>query len=332
MKPNSTTQTNAVQNKTALSALEPRGTRIVLHNLLRWQLAAAYIPLESRSNSSQLSGTQRSTLRGRGIDFDEVRLYQAGDDVRSVDWRVTARTGKMHTKIFHEEKERPVLLVIDLRSGMYFGSRRCFKSVLAANAAALLAWAAVASGDRIGALLISDNGVMDIKPQRSRHTLLQLFRQIIALDEQHASNTPSSVSTPWQQAMQQLRVLVRPGTCVIMLSDFHDWNTQCQQALHPVVRHSQCFAIHIHDILEKQLPAIGLVNLRSGNQTIALDTQDTQRLAHYQQQRQHHYQTVAAAMRTLKIPLLALQTDAGIFSSLRQFFTAGKQAGATDER
>ena len=91
-------------------------------------------------------------------------------------------------------------------------------------------------------------------------------------------------------------------------------------------------SIHIHDILEKQLPAIGLVNLRSGNQTIALDTQDTQRLAHYQQQRQHHYQTVAAAMRTLKIPLLALQTDAGIFSSLRQFFTAGKQAGATDER
>ncbi len=306
-----------------MNTLEPKGTQIHVRDLLRWRLAAPFIPLENRSNSSQLTGNRRSTLRGRGIDFDEVRLYQAGDDVRTVDWRVTARTGKMHTKVFHEEKERPVLLVLDLRSSMYFGSRRCFKSVLAANTAALLAWAAIASGDRIGALLISDNGITDIKPQRSRHTLLQIFRHIIALDKQHADKTTLAVSsTHWQQAMQQLRALVRPGSCIIMLSDFHDWNTECQQTLHSVVRHCQCFAIHIHDSLEKQLPAIGLVSFRSGQQKIALDTLDTKLLAHYQQTRQQHYQAVDAAMRALKIPLLSLQTNEAIFSTVRQFFSS----------
>jgi len=328
MKTDASTHSQTPQNKTALSALEPHGTRIVLRDLLRWQLAAPFIPLENHSNSSQLAGSRKSALRGRGIDFDEVRLYQAGDDMRTVDWRVTARTGKMHTKVFHEEKERPVLLVLDLRSGMHFGSKRCFKSVVAANAAALLAWAAIASGDRIGALLISDHGITDIKPQRSRHTLLQLFRQMIALDKQHENSAAPATTVNWQQAMQQLRALVRPGACVIMLSDFHDWNTECQQALHTVVRHGQCFAIHIHDALEKQLPAIGFVNLRSGNQKIALDTLDKKLLLHYQQQRQQHYQAVATAMRSLKIPLLAIQTDEAIFSALRQFFSTRKTVEA----
>ena len=317
----------------SINTLEPHGTRIQLRDLLRWRLAAPFIPLENRSNSSQLTGNRRSTLRGRGIDFDEVRLYQAGDDVRTIDWRVTARTGKMHTKVFHEEKERPVLLVLDLRSTMYFGSRRCFKSVLAANAAALLAWTALDSGDRIGALLVSDKGIIDIKPQRSRHTLLQLFQQIISIDQQHTQHAPTTETTiHWQKAMQQLRALVRPGSCIVMLSDFHDWNTECQQTLHAVVRHCQCFAIHIHDVLEKQLPAIGLVNVHAGQKKIALDTLDEKMLTHYQQTRAAHYQAVSLSMRALKIPLLALQTHEEVFASIRKFFSSRNALSASNEQ
>ncbi len=312
----------SAHNNTSLSALEPRGARIQLRDLLRWRLAAQFIPLENRNNSSQLTGNRRSTLRGRGIDFDEVRIYQPGDDVRTIDWRVTARTGKMHTKIFHEEKERPVILVIDLRSTMFFGSRRCFKSVLAANAAALLAWAALAAGDRIGALLVTDSGIIDIKPRRSRHTLLQIFRQMLALDEQHASNTfAADTTTHWQHAMHQLRSMTRPGSCIIMLSDFHDWNTECQQALHPVVRHSQCFSICVQDALEQQLPVIGLVSVRAGQKKTTIDTLNEKILSRYQQATQRQQQAVKVAMRTLKVPLLALQTDTAIFSHLRSFFS-----------
>ncbi len=322
MKAENTAHIQNTHSSTALRVLEPRGAHIQLHDLLRWRLVAPLIPLENRNNSSQLTGNRRSTLRGRGIDFDEVRIYQPGDDVRTIDWRVTARTGKMHTKIFHEEKERPVILVIDLRSTMFFGSRRCFKSVVAANATALLAWTALAAGDRIGALLITDSGIIDIKPRRNRHTLLQIFRQIMTLDEQQANNTnPTESTTLWQHAMHQLRTMTRPGSCIIMLSDFHDWNKECQQALHPVVRHSQCFSIQIQDLLEKKLPIIGLVSLRAGLKKTTIDTFNEKLLARYQQTTQQQNQTIKEAMRALKIPLLALQTDAAIFSHLRQFFS-----------
>jgi uncharacterized protein (DUF58 family) len=321
-----------MSNNTALDTLEPRGTHTQLRDLLRWQLAAAYIPLENRRNSSQLVGSRRSTLRGRGIDFDEVRLYQTGDDVRAIDWRVTARTGKAHTKIFHEEKERPVIVVVDLRSTMYFGSRRCFKSVLAAHAAALLAWATLQAGDRIGAVLISDSGIIDIKPKRSRHTLLQIFQKIIEIDRQLTSQLSTNIQAPhWQNAMQQLRTVVRPGSCVVMLSDFHDWNTECEKALHPVVRHSQCFALSVDDNLEKQLPAIGLVSLRMGLRKAIVDTQNTKLLERFQQQQTTQREAFARTMQSLRVPTLALNTHQPLFTALQLFF-AGKYQNLRHEQ
>ena len=318
-------------HSSTLATLEPRGAKIVLGDLLRWRLAAPHIPLENRRNSSQLAGGRRSTLRGRDIDFDEVRLYQAGDDVRAIDWRVTARTGKPHTKIFREEKERPVLLVIDLRSEMFFGSRRCFKSVLVAHTAALLAWATLEAGDRIGAMLVSDDGIIDIKPRRSRHTVLQIFRQIISISHRQAmlnqgkglSFDPPSL----QDAMQQLSVISRPGSCSILLSDFHDWNEDCGRALHSVVRQSQCFAMQFTDALEQKMPALGLVRLRNGLRTATIDTQDSKMLARFQQQNRQHQENLEKALRTLKIPHVSLQTAELLFPALRQFFTYGAAHG-----
>lgn len=314
-----------------LGTLEPHGANIVLGDLLRWRLAARHVPLENRRNSSQLAGGRRSTLRGRGIDFDEVRLYQAGDDIRAIDWRVTARTGKPHTKIFREEKERPVMLVIDLRSAMFFGSRRCFKSVLVAHAAALLAWVTLEAGDRIGAMLISDDGIVDIKPRRSRHTVLQLFRQILSISQRQAllskGDAPRLDSPSFQDAMQQLRAITRPGSCTILLSDFHDWNDDCAKALHPVVRHSQCFAVQSTDALEQKMPALGLVRLRNGLRTATIDTQDQRMLQRFQQERAQQHQQLHSALRTLKIPLLSLQTNEQLFPALRQFFSRGAMHG-----
>ena len=321
----------SINHNNTLATLEPHGANIVLGDLLRWRLAAQHIPLENRRNSSQLAGGRRSTLRGRGIDFDEVRLYQAGDDVRAIDWRVTARTGKPHTKVFREEKERPVILVIDLRSAMFFGSRRCFKSVLVAHTAALLAWATLEAGDRIGAMLISDDGIVDIKPRRSRHTVLQLFRQILAINQRYKSinksRTASAGAPSLHDAMQQLRAITKPGSCTILLSDFHDWNDDCARALYPVVRHSQCFAVQSTDALEQKMPTLGLVRLRSGLRTATIDTQDQKMLARFQQQRQQQQQQLHDALRTLKIPQLSLRTNELLFPALRQFFLHGAAHG-----
>ncbi|HSB97975.1 MAG TPA: DUF58 domain-containing protein, partial [Spongiibacteraceae bacterium] len=140
-------------------ALEPlHGAYCDLAELTAARLAADGLGLQSLKRAhSPLFGELRANLRGRGLEFEEVRSYQAGDDVRNIDWRVTARTGRPFTKLFREERERPSLLVIDQRQPMFFGSRTCFKAKLAAYYGALLAWAALQQGDRIGGLIIGNN-------------------------------------------------------------------------------------------------------------------------------------------------------------------------------
>ena len=140
--------------------LNPRGAYTELAALLRCRFSAQDLKLFAHQPArSILSGGERTRCRGRGMDFEEVRLYQPGDDIRSIDWRVTARTQVAHTKIFREERERPVFMLVDQRSPLFFGSTRCFKSVLAAHIAALLGWAALANGDRLGALVFGDYDV-----------------------------------------------------------------------------------------------------------------------------------------------------------------------------
>ena len=127
---------------------------------------------------SLLSGRHRSRLRGRGLDFDEVRKYVAGDDIRNIDWRVTARVGSTHTKMFTEERERPVLLIVDQSASMFFGSRLYMKSVTAAHAAALGAWRTLEVGDRVGGIVF-DNTTLDyLSPKRDRRTVQRLLSLI----------------------------------------------------------------------------------------------------------------------------------------------------------
>jgi uncharacterized protein (DUF58 family) len=122
----------------------------------------------SRVTSEALAGTYHSAFRGRGVEFEEVRPYVVGDDVRTIDWRVSARTGRAHTRLFRAERERPVYLLLDQRHSMFFGTRGSMKSVQAAHAAALLAWAALAGGDRVGGLVLGSAGRQESRPRRSR--------------------------------------------------------------------------------------------------------------------------------------------------------------------
>ena len=156
-----------------------RGAYAELNDLIALRFPARQLELGRRNRAlSALAGPNKSNFRGRGIDFEEVRSYQPGDDIRTIDWRVTARTGSAHTKLFREERERPVLVVVDQRSSMFFGSSHCFKSVLAAQLASLLAWSALDAGDRVGGLVFNEAGHREIRPRRSRKTVLALLSQL----------------------------------------------------------------------------------------------------------------------------------------------------------
>jgi len=140
-------------------------TWISAQSLIKLRLQANQLPLDSGKIHAKQGGAYMSAFKGRGMEFDESRIYQAGDDIRNMDWRVTARTNTPHTKVFREERERPVLLWLDLSASMMFATRKKFKSVIACEIASLIAWSAAKNNDRIGGLIFSENEHVEMKPQ-----------------------------------------------------------------------------------------------------------------------------------------------------------------------
>ncbi len=203
---------------------------------------------------ARLQGGHRSAQRGRGLEFEEVRLYAPGDDARSIDWRVTARRGRPHTKLFREERERPVWLLIDLHAGLYFGSRRQLKSALLLRAAALLGWVAVAGGDRLGAVIANGQGAPRIFPPRARQA--GVLPVLEALVETQPRTPAAPVATGLNSALATLRPLLQPGSLVLVLSDFSGLDSNTETALSASTVHCDYRLLQITDPLERTgLPA-----------------------------------------------------------------------------
>src|SRR5262245_46280548 len=159
------------------------GVYTTLDSLVRLRhRARGFSFLPRQPVQSLLAGRRASKLRGRGLNFEEIRKYLPGDDVRQIDWKVTARTRKPHARIYTEERERPVILVVDQRLGMFFGSRRNMKSVTAAEAAALSAWRTISVKDRVGAIVFNDTETREVQPQRTRSTALRILQHIVDLN------------------------------------------------------------------------------------------------------------------------------------------------------
>jgi len=255
--------------------------RLDKKSLIGLHRQAASLSLSALKVRAAQSGQYLSSFRGRGMEFDEVRPYQAGDDVRTLDWRVMARTGKPHTKLFREERERAVLLWVDSRSSMFFATRGAFKSVVAARAAALLGWAAVTQGDRIGGLIFSEQQHEELRPQGSKHAVLHLIQRLVkqeqlawvqAQDRSQNSNSNSDASDAAVQSLLRLRRVTRPGSLVVLLSDFRDVDERSGLHLSQLARHNDVVMFFIYDELESMLPPAGLYRVGNGNETVTLDT------------------------------------------------------------
>lgn len=251
---------------------------VSLKTLVDLSKPAATLQPERLSVRARQSGGYVSPFRGRGMEFNETRLYQAGDDIRSMDWRVTARTGKPHTKLFREERERPVFIAVDDRSAMHFATRGAFKSVVAAKLAALLAWSAQQRGDRIGGQLFSDNGCREFKPQHGKAAVL-LFLQAL-VDPQPMVKAAISLDS----ALSRLMLHARPGSTVHILSDFRGFNHNAETHLAKISRHCDVEVVFISDPLENELPGQGLYRFANDQRELLVDTGDRQRVERYQQQ------------------------------------------------
>lgn len=204
--------------------------------------------------ASQLQGAHRSAHRGRGLEFDEVRVYAPGDDARTIDWRVTARRGRPHTKLFREERERQVWLLADLHPGLYFGSRRQLKSAQLLRAAAWLAWVAVDAGDRLGGIITHGSSAPEALPPRSRDIGALALLQALVQNQPRAPGPMASGALG--KALTTLRPLLRPGSSVVVLSDFSDFDDAGESALVALSMRAECRVVWLTDPLERQgLPA-----------------------------------------------------------------------------
>jgi uncharacterized protein (DUF58 family) len=242
--------------------------------LIRLNGAARAIALDVLRVNSLQTGAYVSHFRGRGMEFDESRPYQPGDDPRSIDWRVTARSTTAYTKLFREERERPVLIILDLRSGMHFATQGCFKSVNASRAAALLSWAAHHRGDRLGGLIFGDTTHRELKPKLGRQAALRYVHELVGHPDwaQQSSRTDDDGEPQLTQAMAALRRVARPGSLVVILSDFVGFSRAGQSYLSSVARHNEVLAVFLNDPLERELPPPGRYRVVASDDELAIDT------------------------------------------------------------
>lgn len=279
---------------------------------------ARSLPLKSGKIGSRFSGNYLSAFKGRGMEFDEARPYQPGDDIRSLDWKVTARTGKAHTKVFREERERPVLLWVDYQNSMFFGTRQSFKSVLAAKAAALLAWSAVQHGDRLGGLIFSEQHHEELRPQRGKPATLHFIKLLAEHQAWHdlANAQPGAESTTL--ALNRLRRVTRPGSLVFLISDFRKLDEAAQSQLSQLARHNDVVMLFIHDPLEADLPPAGYYRLSDGMNEIGINTRDASLCERYHERFTQHEHYLQALSRKLGIFFMPLSTDQPLLATLQK--------------
>ncbi|MES9855105.1 MAG: DUF58 domain-containing protein [Sedimenticola sp.] len=267
-----------------------------------------------RSLSAQ-SGGYLSVYRGRGLEFDEVRAYQPGDDIRTIDWRVTARRGRTHTKLFREERERPVLLLADFHPGMYFGSRQQFKSVLASRAAALIAWSAARAGDRVGGVVSGVEGHHIIPPRSRQRGVLALLK---ILEQQQPTEPGELVGGRLDQALTQLRRVAHPGSLVVLLSDFAELGEEGERHLAALSRHCDVLLGFIHDPLELLPPQAGRYRMGTPLHQVELNTASSSVVDGWRAGFELRHQGLLRLSRHYGMPLMELSTAEDTLEALRR--------------
>ncbi|MCP0914948.1 MULTISPECIES: DUF58 domain-containing protein [Legionella] len=253
------------------------------------------------------AGTHLSKLRGRGMDFAEVRNYQAGDEVRHMEWRVTARTGKPHVKLYQEERERPAIILTDFNDSMYFGTRHAFKSVVAARLAALVAWTAVCEGDRVGGLLFS-GGKHDEFPPRGREAGVLPFLAGLSeytKEDKTEAKQPRSLS----EALLRLRRVAKPGSILVLISDFYNLDVDSEQHLSRLRAHNDVLAYHVCDPLELAPPKPQQYAITNGRKELLLDTTVQSVAAAYQQYCEQRIATLEIQFKRLQIQYIQVTAD-----------------------
>ena len=295
-------------------------TWISPQSLIKLRLPANQLPLDSGKIHAKQGGAYISSFKGRGMEFDESRIYQAGDDIRNMDWRVTARTGTAHCKTFREERERPVLLCLDLCASMMFATRKKFKAVIAAEIATLLAWSASKNNDRVGGLIFSDLEQVVIKPRRGKTAVLDFIGRCT----KHSAWLPSTWSSKDKtteknktSAISRLRTVTHPGSLIFIISDFHGLQEKDYSHMANTAKNNDIIFIKVSDPFEINLPSSGTYKLSDGEKELQLQAANKKTRALYHQRYQSRDQQLEDFCRKHRIHLIHISTDSDVLETLK---------------
>jgi uncharacterized protein (DUF58 family) len=282
--------------------------------------------LARQPQGSILAGNHASRLRGRGLNFDELRRYQPGDDLRHLDWRASLRTGKPVVRTFTEERDRPALIVVDQRMSMFFGSQRSFKSAVAAELAALAAWMVFHAGDRVGGLVFNDQRIDSIAPLRSRKRVEALLSRVVQQNRAlNAGNPDAEDEDQLDKALQRCLGVAGHDHLICIVSDFAGAGDRTLQLMRQLSAHNDVIALQVYDPLALKLPNNGRLLVTQGELQVELAIEKRnvhQPLGDFLSGR---LKDVATLLRRSQVPLMMISTAEDAHGQLRA--ELGKSAG-----
>ena len=307
-----------IRRKTAAPD-RPPGVYSSLEELVRIRFKVSDFSLQPKQPvTSVLSGRYASRLRGRGLNFEEIRAYQSGDDTRNMDWKVTARTREPHVRVYTEEKDRSVLLLIDQRTNMFFGTRDKLKSVTAAEVAALAAWRAIDSGDRVGAIIFNDSEIVSIRPRRSQDAVMSILGNVIRMNHSLAAG-PGHVPNEKQLniALKQAQSLATHDVLVVMVSDYFGVDEQTEHLTTRMAAHNDVLAFLIHDPVRMQ-PVTQKLTVSDGRLQVEVDFSRKAVREKLTAEYRTEQEQIAHFLRKVSAPLLKISNQGDVSSQVRQ--------------
>lgn len=266
---------------------------------------------------SLLSGRHASKLRGRGLNFEEIRQYRPGDDIRSIDWKITARTGKPHTRIYTEEKDHPAILIVDQRIGMFFGSKLLMKSVVAAELASLAAWRILDTGDRVGAFIFNDSELKEVKPHRSEKTIMHILKSVVGLNNAlKASSNEVAKGNRLNEVLQIASKSISHDALVIIISDMRGADDNTKKIVTNLSNHNNVLVGLVADPLEEDFPDAGKLLATDLGKQIEFDSGKPDFQAAFEREYAQRLDRGKKLLISRQIPLLKIMTDQPVYQQL----------------
>lgn len=303
----------------------PKNVFISMNDLLQMESVArgfSFLANKQRVKSI-LGGKHASKLRGRGLDFEEVRSYVVGDDIRNIDWKVTARTQKTHLRVYSEEKEKPVLLIVDQTKSMFFGTKLKTKSVVAAELAALAAFRVTKEGDRVGGIVFGDEGIDVVLPKRNRKNILMFFEKLVKRNRELMNSVANNYKSTNNEVFKQTRNIVTHDYLVIIISDFQMYASETVKYIATIAQHNDVILAKVYDPMEKELMPAKFVG-GDGQKQLAIDGTNSKHQTKFSDGFDTEFLRFEAEMKKHDIPVFKVNTEEDVTTQIREILKTRK--------